>query len=152
MELVYKHEKSLFVITAIIASLFWILLLFVTFGTLLVYLLIGYIFFLFIHSAFISYLKGTGVKITEEQYPDLHKRLIKCCEKIGQKEIPEAYLLRTDFFNALATRFLGCHFVVLFTDVLDALVDKPGAVDFYIGHELGHIHRKHLLWGWFIGP
>ncbi|KZY61234.1 pilin, partial [Oleiphilus sp. HI0066] len=26
------------------------------------------------------------------------------------------------------------------------------AVDFYIGHELGHIHRNHLLWSFFILP
>lgn len=108
--------------------------------------------FLFVQSGFISYIKGTGVKITSEQYPDLHQRLIKCCDVIELKEIPEAYLLRTDFFNALATKFLGRHYVVLFTDVLDALEEQPGALNFYIGHELGHIHRKHLVRGWFIAP
>ena len=40
----------------------------------------------------------------------------------------------------------------MFTDVVDSLDDHQGAIDFYIGHELGHIHRKHLLWGWFIAP
>jgi Zn-dependent protease with chaperone function/type II secretory pathway pseudopilin PulG len=152
MDLVYKHEKTLFKIAAFIASIFWLVLLFGTFGTLLVYLLLAYVFFLFIHSVFISHLKGTGVRITDEQYPDLHKRLLRCCETVELKEVPEAYLLRTDFFNALATKFMGRHYVVLFTDVLDALEDQPGAVDFYIGHELGHIHRRHLIWGWFIVP
>jgi type II secretory pathway pseudopilin PulG len=41
---------------------------------------------------------------------------------------------------------------VLFTDVLDALEDKAGAVNFYIDHELGHIHRQHLIWGAVLFP
>lgn len=152
MKLVYKHEKPLFLIAAILSSLFWVLLILGTFGVALIYLLFIWVFFIFAHSAFISNLRGTGVKITEHQYPDLHQKLLQSCQKVGLKQVPDAYLLRTDFFNALATRFLGRNFVVLFTDVVDALEDKPDAVDFYIGHELGHIHRNHLVWSTFIAP
>jgi len=152
MDLVYKHEKPLFVISAILSTIFWIALVVGTFGIALIYFILAYIFFLFAHSAFISYLRGTGVKITREQYPDLYDRLEKCCNKVGLQKIPDAYLLRTDFFNALATRFLGRNYIVLFTDVVDALEDQPDAIDFYIGHEIGHIHRKHLLWGPFVLP
>lgn len=152
MELLYKNEKKLFTIAAIISGIFWTALILGTLGIALVYLLLMYVFFIFIHSGFISYLKGTGVKITAEQYPDLHEKLIKNCKTVGLDEIPDAYLLRTDFFNALATRFLGRNFIVLFTDVVDALDDNQKAIDFYIGHEIGHIHRKHLNWGWFIAP
>ncbi len=152
MELVYKHEKPLFRIAVVLSALFWVAITIGTFGVVLIYLLLGYLFFLFAHSAFISHLKGSGVKISETQYPDLYEKLVQGCNKVGLKEIPEAYLLRTDYFNALATKFLGRYFVVLFTDVVDALADKPGAIDFYIGHELGHIHRKHLTWNTFIMP
>jgi hypothetical protein len=31
-------------------------------------------------------------------------------------------------------------------DVLDALKDNPASLNFYIGHELGHLQRKHLAW------
>ncbi|MGH8746356.1 MAG: M48 family metalloprotease, partial [Burkholderiales bacterium] len=41
----------------------------------------------------------------------------------------------------------GAHYIVLLSDVVDALESERGAIDFYIGHELGHIRRKHLLWG-----
>lgn len=152
MDLIYKNEKPLFRIAVVLSAIFWLGLTIGTFGILLIYLLFGYIFFLFVHSAFISHLKGSGVKISAEQYPDLNEKLVRGCEKVGLKEIPEAYLLRTDFFNALATKFLGRHFIVLFTDVVDALEEHPGALDFYIGHELGHIHRKHMSWSTFIAP
>ncbi|KAA1173901.1 M48 family metalloprotease [Marinobacter salinexigens] len=152
MNLVYKNEKPLLRIAAVFSAVIWLALVVGTFGIVLLYLLLGYLFFLFAHSAFISHLKGSGVRITAEQYPDLHERLVRCCERVGVKDVPEAYLLRTDFFNALATKFLGRHFVVIFTDVIDALEDQPGAIDFYIGHELGHIHRKHLTWRTFLMP
>jgi len=126
MDLIYKHETSLFRIAVVLSAIFWVLLVVGTLGIALIYILLFYVIFLFVHSGFISYIKGNGVKITEAQYPDLHKRVISCCQKVGLTEIPDAYLLRTDFFNALATRFLGRNFIVLFTDVLDALEDQPG--------------------------
>ena len=106
MELVYKKEKSLFIIAAVISVIFWLALIVGTLGIALVYILLAYLVFLFAHSGFITHLKGNGVRITESQFPDLHNRLLQCCKKVGLEPVPEAYLLRTDFFNALATKFL----------------------------------------------
>jgi len=152
MDLTYKHEKTLFLISAIISALVWLIITVGTFGVIFVYILIGYLFFLFAHSAFISQLKGNGVHITEEQFPELYQSIQKNAEKVGLKDTPDAYLLRTGFFNALATRFRGRNFIVLFTDVVDALEQQPSAIDFYIGHELGHLHRKHIQWSSFLFP
>lgn len=152
MNLAYKNEKTLFAIAAILSTLFWLILIGATFGIALIYVLFGLVFYLFVQSGFISHLKGNGVKVTEAQFPDLHRSLVNCCQKIGMDSRPDMYLLRTDFFNALATIFLGRNFVVLFTDVVDALDDEPSAIDFYIGHELGHIHRMHLRWSGFLFP
>ncbi|MBN4053562.1 M48 family metalloprotease [Haliea sp. AH-315-K21] len=152
MDLIYKNEKPLFRISLLISVIFWILLIVGTFGMALIYLLLLFVFYLFVQSAFISHLKGNGVKVTQEQYPDLYNNLTSCCQKLDIQDIPDIYLLRTDFFNALATRFLGKNFIVLFTDVIDALENQPDAVTFYIGHELGHIHRKHLTWGIVLAP
>ena len=90
--------------------------------------------------------------MSESQFPDLHRSLSESCKKIGLDTLPEMYILRTDFFNALATKFLRRKFIVLFTDVVDALADQPQAIDFYIEHELGHIHRNHLKWAGFLFP
>ena len=153
MDLVYPKEKSLFVVSAILSGIFWLVLLGVTFGLLLVYVLLFFVMYLFAQSAFISYLRGTAVRITPQQFPDLHQRVQACAAKLGMKEVPDAYLLHADgAFNALATRFLGRNFIVLFSDVVDALDTNPAAVNFYIGHELGHIHRRHLIWGPLLFP
>lgn len=151
--LVYKHEKPLFVILALISIIFWGLLILGTLGIALIYLLFFYVFFLFAHSALISFIKGTGVKLSQDQFPDVYEQLEKCCEKLQIKTIPDTYILHADgVLNAFATRFLNRHFVVLFSDIVDALKDNPAAMSFYIGHELGHIHRKHLIWGPILFP
>jgi Tfp pilus assembly major pilin PilA len=54
--------------------------------------------------------------------------------------------------NAFATRFLGRDFLVLYSDVVDGLHDNPDALNFYIGHEIGHIKRKHLNWSTVLLP
>ncbi len=151
--LVHPGEKTRFAITATLAILFWLLIVVGTFGVALVYVLFFFLFYLFAQSAFISYLRGSAVKITAEQFPDLHERIKACSAKTGVKEVPDAYLLHADgMFNALATRFLGRNYVVLFSSVVDALSSNPAALNFYIGHELGHIHRRHLVWGPILAP
>jgi hypothetical protein len=41
---------------------------------------------------------------------------------------------------------------VLYSDIVDALARHPDSVNFYIGHELGHIDRKHLNWALPLWP
>lgn len=151
--LVYRNERRLFKISAVLGILAWVAIVIGTIGIALIYVLLGFLVFLFAQSALISYLRGTGVHITAEQFPDLNERLLFCCRRLGVEVVPDAYLIHADgAFNAFATRFLGRNFVVLFSDVVDALEDDPDAINFYIGHELGHIHRKHLQWAPLLWP
>lgn len=148
MNLLYKNEKKLFTIMLVISVLAWIGLLVGTMGLVLIYVLAFLVFYLLAQSAFISYLKGTGVEITAEQFPDLHEKVVACSNKLGMEKIPAAYLLHMGgAFNALATRFLGKNFIVLYSDIVDALEEHPDALNFYIGHEVGHLKQKHLIWG-----
>lgn len=153
MSLLYKNERPLFAILLIIAVLVWGGLLIGTKGLVLVYLASFFLFYLFAQSAFISYLKGTAVEITPAQFPDLHEKIAACARKLDLAETPKAYLLHMGgAFNALATRFLGRNFIVLFSDIVDALEDHEDALNFYIGHEIGHIKRGHLVWGPVLFP
>jgi Zn-dependent protease with chaperone function/Tfp pilus assembly protein PilE len=150
---VYKHEKPLFVIMLLISLFLWLLLIVGTAGTALAFILIVFLFYLFAQSGFISYIKGTGAKVSPEQFPDLYSRVTGCAERLNMKQVPDAYILHADgIFNALATKFLGRNFIVLFSDIVDALADNPDAINFYIGHELGHIKLKHLSWGPWLWP
>jgi len=151
--LIYPNEKRLFVIGLVISVIAWLALVLGTLGIALIYVVLAFIFYLFIQSALVSYLQGNGTRITAEQFPDLHQRIQDCAAKLGVDPVPDAYLLLGNgVFNAFATRFLGRNFVVLMSDVVDALESEPDAVNFYIGHELGHIRRRHLVWGPLLFP
>jgi Zn-dependent protease with chaperone function len=151
--LLYKNEKTLFGIALTISLIAWSALILGTLGIALIYALFFFIAYLFAQSGLISYLRGTATRITEEQFPDLHQRIVQCCQKLKLENVPDAYLLHAGgVFNAFATRFLGRNFIVLYSDVVDALESEPDALNFYIGHELGHIRRDHLLWGWVLLP
>lgn len=148
MKLVYGKEGPLYVIVLILSLLVWVPLAVATvftLGLLLIYPLIFFVFYLFTHSAYVAHIRGTGARITKDQFPDLHERLERACKTL-EMPVPEAYVLNSNgVLNALATRFLGHNMLVLYADIVNALEDRPDAVSFYIGHELGHIKRNHLV-------
>jgi Zn-dependent protease with chaperone function len=152
-KLVYKTEKMLFLLHFVLATLLWLVLIVSTMGVALVYVLAFFISYLFAQSALIAWVKGNGVQISKEQFPDLYQRYSHCCETLGVTSYPDAYLINgAGVLNAFATRFLGRHFVVLYSNVVDSMENNPEAINFYIGHELGHIQRKHLQWGAYLWP
>lgn len=152
-KLVYPHEPVLKGIALAVAIVLWAALIIGTVGIALAYILAFFLFYLFAQSAFIAYLRGNAVRITSGQMGDLHARIERCCRTLNIQRAPEAYLLHGNgVLNAFATRFLGREFIVLLSDVADALEQQPAALDFYIGHELGHIARKHLVWGPVLAP
>lgn len=147
---VYPRERTLGTITLVLGVLAWVLLIVGTLGIALFYVLLAFIGYCFAQSAVIAWIKGTAVKLSPAQFPDLHQRFEACCRTLGIAELPEAYILNgSGALNAFATRFFGRNFVVLLSDVVDAMEKDPDGVNFYIGHELGHIRMKHLtgrLW------
>ncbi len=144
--LVYPRERSLGAIALVLGLIGWLLIVVGTMGIALVYLLLASLFYLFAHSALISWLRGNGVLLSAHQLPDLRERYDACCARLGfDQDRPEAYLLQGNgVLNAFATRFLGRNHVVLLSGIVDAMQAHPEGVDFYIGHELGHVRMKHL--------
>ena len=87
-EIVYPNERTLFALSLVISIGFWLFLLVGTFGLALVYALIFFVFYLFAQSGLIAYIKGNAVRITPQQYPDLHQRLAASCQRLGMSAVP----------------------------------------------------------------
>jgi Zn-dependent protease with chaperone function len=144
MTIIHKNEKTLYGVTLAISLLVWGVALYFTHGLILLYVPFALLAYLFVHSAFISHLRGNAVLLSESQFPDLHSQFLDSCRTL-EMEPPQAYVMMSDgVLNALATKFLRRHYVVLFSSVLDALKSRPQSVRFYFGHELAHIKRGHL--------
>lgn len=119
----------------------------------LVYVLFFGGFFFVAHVAFITHLRGNGVKLSADQMPELHERVTELAAKVGLQEVPDAYLVQAGgALNALATKFFRANFIVLFSDLLEACEDNDDARDFIIAHELGHFRSGHLRWRWLRLP
>lgn len=143
-ELVYPRERTLGNIALVLGILIWLGLIAGTFGTALIVLAFGFVVYLFAQSTLIAHIKGNGVELSEAQFPDLYAQFTACCDRLGMTR-PQAYILNGNGgFNAFATKFLGARFVVLMSDVVDAMDKHTDGVRFYIGHELGHLRMKHL--------
>jgi Zn-dependent protease with chaperone function len=144
-DLVYPRERALGAITLVLGILVWLALILGTFGVALLVLALGFLVYLFTQSALIAHIKGNGVELSATQMPDLHSQFLACCQRLGITTPPEAYLLNGNgTLNAFATRFLNTQYVVLNTDVVDAMDKHVDGVRFYMGHELGHLRMKHI--------
>ena len=153
-ELVYPKERVLGLITLVMGTLVWLGLaagaagLIGTAGaagTALFGLLVAFLVYVFAQSALISYIKGNGVELTANQFPDLWEQFEDCCRRLEMRRTPRAYVLNGEgALNAFATRFLGTQYVVVLSGTLDAMAQHEDGVRFYLGHELGHLRLKHL--------
>jgi hypothetical protein len=123
---VYPRERWLGNITLGLGLLVWLLLIVGTLGIALVYVLLGFIGYVFAQSAVIAWIKGTGVKLSPTQLPELHARFEACCGFLGIEKPPEAYLLHGDgMFNAFATRFFGRNFVCFWASFHELIAGYP---------------------------
>lgn len=152
-QLIYPHEKTLKAIMLTLGVIIWLFLIICSLGTFFLYAAAAYLIFLVLHSVLISHVKGSGVRLSPEQFPDLYQNYLACCERLKMPATPRVYILEGGgILNAFATHFLRTHFIVLLTDTLEAMEQHPDGIKFYLGHELGHIKRKHLSTSFLCGP
>lgn len=122
-----------------------------TFG----FYVLGFMTFAWIRSGlFVGFVRGSCVRVGPEQFPDIYSILSSHSTLLNLKQIPSLYIMQQGgILNALAMRFVGKNYVVIYSDVLAAAY-KEGvdAVSFIIAHELGHIKRMHMTKNLFLFP
>jgi Zn-dependent protease with chaperone function len=103
--------------------------------------------------AFVTSIRGSAVRLSFDQFPELHGRVEELARRMGLRRTPDVYLMQQDgALNAFAMRFVRTHMVVLLSDLLEACGDNAVARDMIIGHELGHIRAGHLRARWLLMP
>jgi Zn-dependent protease with chaperone function len=147
----WPSERPLAALVWITALAIWLLLAVSLIG--IAYALLLGLFFFVSHVLFIAYVRGNAVRLGPEQMPALYERVNVLAQRIGMKRPPDAYVLQSGgVLNALATKFLGSHFIILYSDLLEACGDNEPARDFIVAHELGHLQAGHLRWSWLLLP
>src|SRR5262245_33177180 len=147
----WPTERPLRILVLLAAIAIWVGLALSVIG--IAYALLLAVFFFVAHLAFITHLRGSGVRLGPEQMPELHQRVVTLASRLGMRPAPDAYLVQAGgALNALATKFLRSNFIVLYSDLLEACGDNDDARDFIIAHELGHLHAGHLRGHWLLLP
>ena len=93
-----------------------------------------------------GYLKGNAIKLSRRQFPEIYQIVKEQSELLELKNIPDVYIMQNGgALNAFAMRFFGANYVVLYSDIVEeALSEDLNVLKFIIGHELGHVKRKHM--------
>ena len=147
----WPSEEPLFVFSILVSLLLWIVV--VVSIVLAVYAAFIAIFVFVMHVGFIAYVRGSAVRVGPDQFPELHARVSNLSARMGMQKVPETYVMQAGgTLNALATRFFGANFIVLFADLLEACGPNESARDMIIAHELGHIKEGHLHLRWLLLP
>lgn len=123
-------------------------------ATIAMYALLFCLLAMFAHGLALGRVRGNAVRVSEKQFPQLHKLAVAHARRLGLKQVPAVYVMQSGgLLNAFATRFAGRDFVIVCSDVLElALAQGEAAVGFIMGHELGHVWRGHLKYRWLTLP
>jgi Zn-dependent protease with chaperone function len=144
-------EMPLKVILTVIGIIFWVVIIVSLVGDF--YAVLLGLAYLIAHMGLIVHLRGSSVKLGPKQMPGLYKRVVVLAKRMGLRKIPDAYLVQSGgVLNAFATKFGSRTFIALYSDMVRSCGDNMDALDFIIGHELGHLHRGHLRWRFLKAP
>jgi len=150
--LVCKKEKIYFGISLVVSLLLYIVFVLSIIG--LIYGVIGAITGFIFHGLLIGNIKGNAVKVSGRQFSDIYAIAQDISNRMELDSMPDIYIVESGgILNAFATKFLGRHFAIINSDVLElAYQEGENAVEFIISHELAHIKRGHLFWKLFLYP
>jgi Zn-dependent protease with chaperone function len=159
-QLINGRERFLYAVMLIVSLLVYAALVLVAMAkpeigaTILTYGLVFSLAGLFVHGLALGRVRGNAVRVSEKQFPQLHRLAAAHARKLGLKRVPMVYVMESGgLLNAFATRFLGRDFVIVYSDVLElALAQGEAAVGFIMGHELAHVWRGHLKHRWLTLP
>ena len=152
-ENIFFGIKIFFTIVALLALVLLINSLFsntnsstaVLISTLTTYVIVIVLFLIFQKIYLIGYMKGNGIEISINQFSDVYKEYVKMAQDVGLKKIPKLFILQQGgVLNAFAIRFSGSNYISIYSDVFTLINSDMDSVRFILGHELGHVARKHM--------
>ena len=97
-------------------------------------------------------IRGHGVRVTENQYPQIHSHVQQFADRLGLNKLPEVYVLQATLMNAFATKVTRRKYVVLYSHMVDAALESGDydEVAMILGHEMAHHAAGHVRWYGFL--
>ena len=100
--------------------------------------------------------RANSVLITEQQFPDVHARIVHFAQQFGLKAIPDAYMVQEGgTLNAFAAKHNRKNYIRVNSDIFEVgrfamgpRPKDPASLDFIIAHEVGHVAAAHVTY-WY---
>jgi hypothetical protein len=164
MPIPYAREKGLLIAAAICAALFWGSLVYIlytaadrlipenaigaTAALVFAVVILTYLASRLRRVGQMAFLRGHAVELSDKQYPDLLARVRQVAKRLDLATPPDAYLYdRGCSAASFSLSDGGRDIVALNAELAGAFSEHPGALDFFIGYEIGW--RQHPLTRWW---
>ncbi len=127
---------------ALLGTLVGILL---SYGILLVVLIFYPLFSWYFHKKATALVHGSGVRVGDAQFPEIHRCVETFKERLGLRKEVEVYIVEASVLNAAAVRYGKKNVILLTDDLIHGCLasGNPHALSFVLGHELAHIALDH---------
>jgi len=169
MPIPYSREKGLLIAAAICAALFWGSLIYVLYtaaerwipenavaavaALVLAALIVTYLVRRLRRVGQVAFLRGHAVELSDSQYPDLHARVRNVAKRLDMPVPPDAYIYdRGCDAASFSFRDSARDTIALNAKLVGAFGEHPGAMDFFIGYEIGWLQHPLTRWRAWFGP
>jgi Zn-dependent protease with chaperone function len=109
------------------------------------------IFLLLVHwivrELFKAYIFGHSIRVTEMQFSDVYKIALEMAKKMGVVRVPDIFVVNMEGrINALALRFIGHAYVVLYASLVDLMLKRNAIKELrmVVAHEMAHHAAGHV--------
>lgn len=89
-------------------------------------------------------LKGSNFQVTEKSCPELYNQVKNVADILGVENMPHIYTEWGYFINAYTTGIKENTLLTIYSGAVDLLSKEQ--LDYIIGHEMGHIKSKHVVY------
>ncbi len=151
-QLVYPKENIYFAFVVLFSILTYFYLAISIIGIVIIVIIIFLSFTL--HGIMIGGIRRNGVRISENQFPDIYEKAVMTAKDMGLTVMPEIYIIESEgMLNAFATRFFRKNMVVLYSGIFE-LIERGAEKEvlFVLAHEFAHLKRKHVMVGILLLP
>lgn len=150
-ELERKQRLGVYVVSVIL-MLVWLLLCVGTMGAVLGLTLLAWVVNLVTAEYHVRKIQAMGATVSERQFPAIHAAAGEVCRRFGVKEDFKIIVLQQASVNAFAVRFARKHVVVLFSELVEGIMDQPAQLRALLAHEICHTvldHGKRRFVEWY---
>ncbi|MFA1641951.1 M48 family metallopeptidase [Chryseomicrobium imtechense] len=139
-----SRETLYFIISLLFSILIYIVAIVSVVGIAIALLVAAFI--VYIQLMMLGSIRGNGVRIHQNQFPEIYARTQQLARDMGLAKTPDIFVVQSEgALNAFATRFLGRDMVVLYSEVFELAREQgQDELDFIIAHELAHVKRRHV--------